>query len=216
MKHLAVILLACCAAGAAPAETRQERGKRVVQEALEALGGNAFLQMQDRVESGRAYSFYREELSGMDLAKIYSRYLVPVPGQIAVREREAFGKDGSDAVLLTENGAWELSWRGARPLEEERYTNYKDSTLRNIFYILRQRLNEPGLAFYSQGTDLFEYKPVEIVDITDSDGRTVTVYFDKLTKLPARQMFRRRNTQFKDFDTETTIFGKYHDVGGVK
>jgi hypothetical protein len=217
MKHLAIILLTLCTAGyTAPAETRQERGKRVVQEALEALGGDAFLQMQDRVESGRAYSFYREQLSGLSVAKICTRYLAPMPGQIAVREREAFGKDGSDAVLLTENGAWEVSWRGARPLEEERYANYKDSTLRNIFYILRQRLSEPGMAFYSQGMDLFEYKPVEIVDITDSDGRTVTVYFDQLTKLPARQMFRRRNPQFKDFDTETTIFGKYHDIGGVK
>src|SRR5205085_2683777 len=132
------ILAGCCilTAQAAAAETAQERGKRVVYEALKALGGDAYLHMEDRVESGRAYSFYREQLEGLSVAKIYTRYLATVPGQLAVREREAFGKDESSAVLFTESAAWELTYRGARPLEDKRYAAYKDGTLRNIFYIL--------------------------------------------------------------------------------
>jgi hypothetical protein len=198
------------------AETREERGKRVVNEALEALGGQAFLNMEDRVEFGRAYSFYREQLSGLSVARIYTRFLAPVPGKIAIRERQAFGKDQSSAVLFTETGAWEITFRGARLLDDQRYQNYQDSTLRNVFYILRQRLREPGLQLYSQGADVFENLPVEIVDITDADGRTVTVYFSHSTKLPIRQIFKRRNSEYKDFDQEVTLFAKYRDVGGVK
>ena len=208
-----LILLASCTL-AFGAETAAERGKRVVDEALRALGGDAFLHMQDRVESGRGYGFYREELSGLAVVKIYTRYLAPVPGQIAIRERDAQGKNEDSIVLFTENGAWEVTWRGARPLTDLRYANYKDSTLRNIFYILRQRLDEPGLAFYSQGMDMYENRPVEIVDITDAANSTVKVYFDQLTKLPTRQAFKRRNPDYKDFDTEVTIFSKYRDVGG--
>src|SRR5689334_19293645 len=78
------------------AETNLERGKRVIDESVAALGGNHFLGMQDRVEFGRAYSFYREELSGLSFAKIYTRYLTrpepPVAGFFGIREREAFGK----------------------------------------------------------------------------------------------------------------------------
>ena len=192
-----------------------QRGRRVVNEALQALGGKAFQQMEDRVESGRAYSFYRRELTGLSIATIYTRYLAPAPGKVEVRERQAFGKEQKDgAVLLTESGAWELSYRGARPLEDLRYANYQDSTLRNIFYILRQRLNEPGLAFYSQGSDIVENQPVEIVDITDADLRTVTVYLNQNTRLPVRQSFRRKNPEYHDFDTEVTIYDKYRDVGG--
>ena len=55
-------------AALASAETSQEHGKRVVNEALTALGGDKFLAMQDRVEFGRAYSFYRQELSGLSFA----------------------------------------------------------------------------------------------------------------------------------------------------
>jgi hypothetical protein len=202
--------------GARSAETREERGKRVVNEALDALGGQAFLNMEDRVEFGRAYSFYREQISGLSVARIYTRYLAPVPGKIALRERQAFGKDQSSAVLFTDSGAFEITFRGARPLEDLRYQNYLDSTLRNIFYILRQRLHEPGIQLYSQGADVFENLPVEIVDITDADDRTVTVYFSQSTKLPVRQIFKRRNPEYKDFDQEVSLFAKYRDVGGVK
>jgi len=208
------LALFCILVGAGWAETQAERGKRVVDQALKALGGDAYLHMEDRLESGRAYSFYREQLSGLSLAKIYTRYLTPAPGQLSVRERQAFGKDESNAVLFNENGAWEITFRGARPLADQRYDAYKDSTLRNVFYILRQRLKEPGLTFYSQGSDLYMNQPVEIVDITDADNRTVTVYFNQSTKLPIRQVFKRRNPEFKDFDEEVTVFSKYRDVGG--
>jgi len=212
------LLIGFQAAALAGAETAQERGKRVVQEALQALGGEAFLRMEDRVESGRAYSFFRQELAGLSIAKFYTRYLVapdpPVPGPIQLRERQAFGKDQSNAVIFTGEGAWEITFRGARPIEDQRYANYKDSTQRNIFYILRQRLKEPGIEFYSQGSDLWEHRPVEKVEISDASNTMVTVYFDSLSKLPVRQIFRRRNPQYKDFDTEVTVFAKYRDVGG--
>ena len=203
-----------CAACAPAAETAQQRGKRVVYEALEALGGKAYLAMEDRVEAGRAYSFFHERLQGLSIAHIYSRYLVPEPGKVCVRERQNFSKDESYGVLFNEQGGWEVTFRGATPLAPARIALYRDSMLRNIFYILRERLDEPGLEFYSQGGDIYENLPVQIVDITGSDGLTVTVYFSQLNKLPVRQIFKRRNPEFKDFDTEESFFAKYHDVGG--
>jgi hypothetical protein len=217
MRFLPVILFAL-AASAPAAETAQERGKRVVDEALQALGGKAFLNMQDRVESGRAYSFFRAELQGLSVARIYTRYpstgQQAAPGKANLRERQSFGKVEYRYVLFAPEGAWEVTYRGAQPIEDQRSANYNDSTRRNILYILRQRLGEPGLAFYSKGSDFWENRPVEIVEITDADNITVTVYFDKSSKLPVRQVFRRRNPEFKDFDTEVTLFAKYRDVGG--
>ena len=46
------------------------------------------------------------------------------------------------------------------------------------------------------------------------NGLTVTVYFSASTKLPVRQVLKRRNPEYKDFDTEETLFAKYRDVGG--
>jgi len=218
MNRPRLIWLACWTAAAMAAESAPERGKRVVEEALQALGGPAFQKVEDRLESGRAYSFFNGELNGLSIARIYTRYLVrpepPIPGKLNQRERQSFGKVESSAVLFTEEGAWEITYRGAKPLEDLRYANYQDSVQRNIFYILRQRLGEPGLTFYSMGSDRYNNHPVEIVDITDATNLTVTVYFDQFSKLPVKQTFRRRNAEFKDFDTEVSLFAKFRDVGG--
>jgi hypothetical protein len=214
------LTIGCACRVATAAETAQERGKRVVYEALQALGGDQFLKMEDRVEAGRAYSFHNNRLSGLSLAKIYTRYVVaptvPAPGAVYCRERDGFGKDEFQTFLFREDGAWEITFRGAQELPDERLATWKDSTRRNILYILHNRLKEPGLAFYSQGSDRWENKPVEVVEITDSENATVTVMFDAASKLPVRQVYRRRNQEYKDFDTEVTLFGNYRDLGGVK
>ena len=212
----AAALFVLSAAALTAAETAQERGRRVVNEALAAMGGNNFLAMEDRIEGGRAYSFYREQIQGLSVARIYTRYLVPAPGKASVRERQNFDKDEKYGVLFNESGAWEITFRGARPLDGKRVAAWRDGVLRNIFYILRQRLKEPGMDFFSRGADLYDNRTVEIVDITDADGLTVTVYFSQLDKLPVRQVFKRRNEQYKDFDSEETVWANYRDVGGVK
>jgi hypothetical protein len=211
MKHL-VILLA--AASLLPAQTNAERGKRIVDEALAALGGDRFLAMNDRVEAGRAYSFYRDRLTGLSLAKIYTRYGTPAPNSLTVRERQAFGKNEDAIVLFLENDAYQLTFRGAKPIERERLERYRESTMRSVLYILHQRLKEPGLVFESQGSDIFANTPVEVVNITDSENRTTTVYFHRTTKLPVRQVFYRRDPETKERIEEVTLFTKWRDVGG--
>lgn len=214
------ILITLTYSAAFAAETAEQRGKRVVDEAIAALGGDAFLHVRDRVESGRAYSFYNNRLSGLSIAAIYTRYLnnpgPPAIGQLEVEEREAFGKEeNSGFVLFTvKPEGWDVTFRGARAIDQERLANYQDNALHNIFYMLRKRMGEPGFSFYSKGSDLYDNRPVNIVEITGGDNVTVTVYFDQFTKLPTRQIHKRRNTEYRDFDTLVSAFAKYRDVGG--
>ena len=218
MKWIGWIAVAAASAFALRAETSLERGKRVVNECLDALGGERYLKMENREESGRAYSFYHDQLTGLSIAKIYTRYY-PVQDtahELAVRERENFGKKEDFGVLFTEKDAWDITFRGARPLAADRFARYKETTLRDIFYILRVRIREQGMIFESRGADVIENSPVEIVDITDADNRTTTVYFHQITKLPVRQVFYRRDEVTRDRDEEVTRYSKYRDVGGVQ
>jgi hypothetical protein len=205
-----------CAVLSLHAETPEQRGKRVVDECVEALGGDRFLNMQNRVESGRAYSFYREKISGLSIATIYTRYDSGVTDTIhhlAQRERDNYGKKQDYGALFTDKGAWDITYRGARPLPADRFDRYKATTLRDIFYILRVRLHEPGWIIESKGADVIENRPVEIVDLTDADNLTTTVYFDQTYKVPIRQLFYDRDAVTKDRNEEITHFTKYLDVG---
>jgi hypothetical protein len=217
MKWLVTFVM-CASACFAQQTKAEKRGKELVDQALQALGGDRFLNMQDRVESGRAYSFYREQISGLSIAKIYTRYTTIAPdktgSEVAQRERQAFGKTEDSAVMFNESGGWEVNWRGAKDLPKDRIDRYRDTTLRNVLYIFRKRLKEPGMIFEGRGSDIFENQPIDILDITDSENRLVTVYLAQSTHLPVRQVYRHINPVDKMPDEEVTLYSRYRDVGG--
>jgi hypothetical protein len=211
---LLVLSLSCTAA-----ESNQDRARRVIQECVDKLGGDRFLHMVDRMEEGRAYSFYHEQISGRSIATTYTHYLSDVKdtaNTLAVEVREYFGKHQESSVLFRQNDAYELTFRGARPVTGERFKRYKETTLRDVLYILRVRMQEPGMILESKGSDVLDNRPVEIVDITDAQNRTTTVYFDQIDKWPVRQVFYRRDEVSKERNEEITTYTKYHDIGGVQ
>lgn len=208
-------LLALAALPAA-AQSRAAKGEVILKEALTALGGEKFLAMQDRTEQGRAYSFYRERLSGLSRTRVYTRYLTrpepPQAGFFGVRVRQALGKDYDSAVVFLDTGkGWDITYRGARPISEEEVKRFQESQLRNVFYILRMRLGEPGLILEWQASEVIDNQPAEVVDITDADNRVVTVWFHQSTKLPIRQRTYRR--QAGDRDEDITMYSKYRELG---
>lgn len=211
-----VVLTFLCAAFLARAETSEQHAKRVINDCVQAMGGDRFLNMQNRVESGQAYSFYRNDISGLSIATIYTRYdsgVTDTAHNLAQHERDNFGKKQDYGTLFTDKEAFDVSYRGARPLPADRFTRYKTTTLHDIFYVLRVRLHEPGWIYEYKGADVVENRPVDIVDLTDADNVTTTFYFDQITKLPVRQVFYDRNEYTKDRDEEVTLFTKYRDIG---
>jgi hypothetical protein len=211
------LLLAAFSAAETPSATR---GKKVIDDAIAALGGKKFLEMQDRVETGRAYSFYRDNLSGLSIAKIYTRYLTVDPTksahELGVRERQSFGKNEDSAVVLREDGGANITYRGPKPIPIEDFERYRESTLHNIFYILRQRLHEPGMDFEFIGSDVVDRVPVDIVDVIDGENLTVRVFIHQTTKLPVKQSFSRLDPKTKDRDEEVTRFDRYRDNQGIQ
>lgn len=214
------LLLAFTVGGSAQTESMEARGKRVVQEALTTLGGDAFLKMQNRVEYGRAFSFYRERLRGLSVATFYTEYLeqadVPKGERLLTRERQSFGKDERAATVFVGAEGYQLTFRGPQKLPEDQILRYRETNFNNIFYILRKRMKEPGMIIESQGSEIIDNMPTEKVVFTDADNRSVLVYFHKSTKLPVKQVFQRRDPLTKERIEEVSRFGKYRDVGGVQ
>lgn len=209
--------LGAVSAGITPAQTpREQRGRQILQQALAALGGPAFLGMRDRTEVGRAYSFYREQLTGLAVAHFYIRYLPAGPDVLGVEERQSFGKKQDNSILFAQNQGFDVTFRGARPLPDERLQRYRESTLSDILYILHHRLNEPGLQAVETGSDVVENQRVTTVEIADQQNRSVTVYFSAGSHLPVAQRRYRRDPLFKDRIEEVTRYSEYFAVpGGV-
>ena len=210
----AVSLPAALAARRLHAETDEERGRKLMDKLVDALGGDLFLNMHDRTEEGHAYSFFREQISGLSIMHLYTQYRSqPGPGDFpAIRERQAFLKNQDDAIVFAEGKAYEVNFRGARPLADDRLTRYIETTNRNIFYIVRERLHEEGMIFESPGGDVIENQPVQVLNITDSQNRKVTVYLHHLTFLPVLQRFFLKDPVLKERREEVTRYNNFRSI----
>ena len=198
------------------AQTGSDKGKEIIDRAIAALGGDRFVQMQNRVASGRIYSFFHDELKGLDVAKIYTEYLPERPAKgLAIRERELLGKKQDYSYLFLEDQAWDITYRGARPVDDETWEGYVRSTENDVLYILKVRRNEPGMMFDYIGTDVYLSTHVEIVEITDAQDRTVRVYFDHNTMLPVHETYSWLDPQTRERNDAEMMFDKYRDAGGV-
>lgn len=216
---LALPVAAWLSPAPAGAESRQQLGRRLLNECLEALGGERFLNVRDLVQTGRAYAFYRENIKGLAVITIYQNY-GPIEKDAAsdwlpVSRREVYTEKGDYYTLFERGQGWEVTYRGARPLARERMVRYRESVRRDIFYFLRYRLDEPRMYFYHRGVEIIDNVPTDAIDVTDSQGDGVTYYLRQSDRLPVQQVYQRRDPKTKIVSEERTVYSKYRDVSGV-
>jgi hypothetical protein len=210
------LLCTVLSAAAVYSQAAPNKGRQIIDRSIAALGGERFLQMNNRVASGRIYSFFHDELSALDVARIYTEYLSQASGNgLAVQEREVLGKKQDYSYLFLQDQGWDVTYRGARPIPDESWDRYVRTTRNDILYFLRQRTKEPGLQFDYVGTDVYISSHVEIVDITDAHGETIRVYFDHNTMYPLRESYTWMDPQTHQRNEDITDFDKYRDAGGV-
>ena len=191
------------------------KGKDVVDHALAALGGERFVHMRTRVSAGRIYSFFHDEMSAFDVTRIYTEYSETPRGKdLSIREREVLGKKQDYSYLFLNDQGWDITFRGARPVEQEVWDRYRRTTENDILYLIKVRLNEPGMAFDYVGSEVHLSTHVEVVDITDAQDQTIRVSFDHNTGLPVRETFTWMDPETKYKNEEITEYDKYRDAGG--
>jgi hypothetical protein len=196
------------------ADTGPNKGKQVVDQALAALGGNRFLDMKNRVAKGRIYSFFHDQISGFDVTTTVTEYLPEATQNgLGIREREILGKKQDYSYLFLPNQAWDITFRGARPIEEDAWRRYFRTTENDVLYILKVRHNEPGLQYDYIGNEVFLSTHVDVVDITDANDRVVRVYFDHNTFLPIRETFSWQDEQTREHNDEEIDYDKWRDAG---
>ena len=202
------------------AETPQEAGNRLIRQCFEVVGGQAFLSMRDKVQHGRAYQFYDDRLTRLSVVAFYTKYdpkpSSPGPDWIGVRERRDFGKNADYGALFFEGKGYDITFRGARPFPEAYMRQYRERLRRDIFYILKYRMDEPGMIFESMGTEIIDNQPTDSVRITDADNLVVTVYLLKSSHLPVRQEYVRRDPKTRETVREAVNYTKYRNVSGVQ
>lgn len=206
MKRLLILLLLAATAGAQARDP--ERGKKILEDAIQALGGSAYLNARDFRSEGRAYQFdHYEELSGMAIIVNYEK----PPDKF----RQEMGKDHDVVYVVNGDQGWEKTFRGVKEMLPTDVDRIKSARELSVDSILRFRLKEPGLEVAYLSTDIVDGRTVDMVEIADSQNRQVVLTVDRKSHLPIRREWVRRIPKTGDREENVETLGKYIRAKGT-
>jgi hypothetical protein len=196
-------------AGGIPTDqANAQKARSLVNQAIEALGGQAYLNIQDISQEGRGYTFHHGESTSAGI-QYWRFYKFPDKDRVEVTKQRD--------VMYVYNGdtGYEVTYKGARSMEAKDVANYLRRRHYALDQVLRNWINAPKTALFYEGSANAADKPAEQVTVLNGNNEGVTLYFDIATHLPLKKAFSWRDPSDKERNHEEEIYDNYRLVQGV-
>lgn len=189
-------------------EQSAAKAKALLQGMIQALGGSAYLNVKDSTCKGRLGSFgHSGALSGYDVFLDY----VKQPD----KDRQEMSKKRNIIYITNGNQGWVLDRGGVSEEPSGQIAENERELQVDLDYILRFRLNEPGMIFHYDGPDVVDLKEADWVEIDDPQGHEIHIAIAKLTHLPIRKEVIMRDPVTHMRTEEVDYFSNFQKVDGV-
>jgi len=206
-------------------EASAARAREVIQQAIRALGGPAYLNVKDITRSGRFSTF---EHNGASTGTVRLVVMVKLPDKerieyIIRREYETymplpidipFHKTGSAYEVHNGEQGWTLAGGGVDDMSPEAFDRVHQQRKKDINLLFRTRLNDPEVVLRYTGQDTLDLKFVDWVEAS-ADRFTTRIAIDHTTHLPIHAVFLYRDPETGDAVQDDDSFSSYHLIQGV-
>jgi hypothetical protein len=203
-------------------ETQDQRGRKLLDEMLEALGGDAWLNRHNVKELGHVARFFRGAPTGIviDFSAIHQFASGDRPeatriGFITDKSMILPGKKIDIVQIWINNSGHEVTYKGNAVLPQDQVDDYYRRQDHSIESIFRVWLKSPGVMVVAEGSTMVERRLTERVTILSDNNDAVTLDIDATTHLPRRRTFETRNPKFKDIDEDAEEYDDYHTIQGL-
>jgi hypothetical protein len=194
---------------AAPvAQENATRARALIEQAIQALGGQAYLDIQDMSQQGRTYSFHRGEATSAGV--LFWRFV-----KFPDKERVEVTKQRDVAYVYNGDKGYEITFKGTAGLESKLLADYLRRRDHSLEWVLRRWIHEPGIALFYDGPAVAADKPADQVSVLNSQNDGVTLYFDSTTHLPVKKVFTWRDPTDNLRNTEEEIYDAYRPTQGI-
>jgi hypothetical protein len=237
MRRVFLVLLSCALGWAQTAAPKPavnlndsdnaRKARALLDQAVQALGGDAYLTYQNRFEEGRYYPLYhgRTETLGLPY-NYYVQYpdkdrfellaekdVHIIPGTIDIG-----GIHSKKSVLvLIHNGmkGYETTYKGTAAQDKEDLANYLRRRPHSLEWVFRKWMKDPGVALFYEGVANLDAKMADQVSLLNSQNDSVTLYLDQITHLPLKTSYSWRDPTDKQRNVEEEIDDNYKPVQGI-
>ena len=189
-------------------EENSRKARALIDQALQALGGQAYLNIHNILQQGRTYSFYhgRPTSNGVQFWRF-----VEYPD----KERLEVTPQRDVAVVYSGEKGYEITYKGAHAIEKKDLDDYLRRRRLSLETILRDWINDPSVALFYDGNALAGNLPAQKVTLINAKDEAVSIYFDLDNHLPLEKSYVWRDPVDRFRNTEEEIYDNYRLVQGV-
>src|ERR1700686_2778564 len=184
------------------------KAKTLVDQMIDALGGNASLNIQDVSQEGRTYSFHLGQSEGVGV--LFWRFY-----KFPEKERVELTKKRDVVYVYRGDQGFEVTYKVTRADDPKSVSDYLRRREFSLDWVLRKWLGKAGIALFYEGHTVAAQKDAEQVTIMDSNNQSVTLYIGSSTHLPVKKTYSWRDPTDKQRNIEDEVYDNYRPVQGV-
>jgi outer membrane lipoprotein-sorting protein len=199
--------LSPCQSTPASAEDSDVQGRRMLDQAIAALGGAAYLSVSDITLNGRFYQIYHGSTSGAAVFVDYLKY--------PDKERREIGKKKENIIINNGNRAWEVDFKGVHPWDEEQVQGYLRDQAYSLDRFLRFEIKTKKYRIYYDGVDLVQTTRYDIITFEDANRERISILLNATTHLPEALRYRVVSPKTQGVDRMESWYGNFQKVQGI-
>ena len=197
----------------APAVPRNEdegarKARLLLDQCIQALGGDAWLNIQDMEQQGRAYSFYHGQSNSLGI--LFWRFW-----KFPDKERIELTKQRDVTYIHNGDKGYEVTYKGTAFEEPAVLADFLRREHHSIETVLREWLRQPGTALFYDGPAIAEQKQAESVSVVNAENDSVTIFLDSHTHLPIKRVFIWRDPVDRFRNEEGEVYDNYRSEQGI-
>ncbi len=208
-------------------EQNGAKARQLLKQAISALGGDAFRGSVESDCEGRVAQFDRGGgMMGYNYIRSYwhypdksrTEYVVKSTkgGLFAVLVGNLPVKGGVFIQLFNGDQGWTMDKSGVNEADATVVAEFQSAAKRQIHNLLMSQVKQEGVFLRYAGSGIVDLHPVEWLEISDQDGRTVRLALEHLSHLPLRTVVNTPNEETRDTDEDVTIYSNYKENEGVQ
>jgi hypothetical protein len=185
-----------------------DKAKALIDQMIQALGGDAYLNIQDVSQQGRAYSFFHGQPTSTGVP--FWRFT-----KFPDKERIELTKHRDVVDIYTGDKGYETTFKGTTSLDPKQLAEYLRRRDHSLEWVLRRWLKEPGVALLYEGSAIAGDKQADQVTVLNAKNDSVTLYIDTTTHLPIKKTYSWRDPTDQLLNKEEEIYDAYRITEGV-
>jgi len=189
------------------AQKNARQARAALDAMVQALGGQAWLNMKNQMRQGHVAAFYHGN-PDVGTTEFFEYHAWPDHDRIELTSHR-------DVVqLYIGRAGTEVTYKGKAALPQDIVDDYLRRRDHSIETAIKLWLNDPKTILIYEGQRMAERHLADQVTLISAQNEAVTILMDVQTHLPLRRTFEWRDPEYKDKNLDAEEYDDYHLMDG--